>query len=74
MPDREDNAPLNRTIAAIAVLLVALTFATYAQQGRAAGGNTDAMAQISREYVRLVLAMGAHDKDYVDAYYGPDDV
>ena len=32
------------------------------------------MAQISRDYVRLVLAMGAHDKDYVDAYYGPDDV
>jgi hypothetical protein len=24
--------------------------------------------------VRLVLAMGQHDKDYVDAYYGPDDI
>jgi len=73
MPDR-GNAPGARVLAAVAVLVVALTFATYAQQGRAAGGNTDAMAQISREYVRLVLAMGAHDKDYVDAYYGPDDV
>lgn len=29
------------------------------------------MAQISHEYVRLVLALGHHDKDYVDAYYGP---
>ena len=25
----------------------------------------------AREYVRLVLAVGAHDADYVDAYYGP---
>src|SRR5260221_13642843 len=32
------------------------------------------MARIAREYVRLVLAMGQHDKDYVDAYYGPDDL
>jgi len=32
------------------------------------------MAQIAREYVRLVLAIGQHDKDYVDAYYGPDDL
>jgi len=29
------------------------------------------MAQIAHEYVRLVLAMGHHDADYVDAYYGP---
>src|ERR1043165_8799422 len=32
------------------------------------------MDQISHDYVRLVLAMGQHDKDYVDAYYGPDDI
>src|SRR5205809_381480 len=29
------------------------------------------MAEIAHEYVRLVLAMGQHDHDYVDAYYGP---
>jgi hypothetical protein len=29
------------------------------------------MSQISHEYVRLVLALGRHDTDYVDAYYGP---
>ncbi len=29
------------------------------------------IAQISEDYVKLVLAMGEHDKDYVDAYYGP---
>jgi hypothetical protein len=32
------------------------------------------MAQIAHEYVRLVLAMGHHDPDYVDAYYGPADI
>jgi hypothetical protein len=59
---------------AIAVLVTAFTFATDARQRRAGDGAGDPMAQISREYVRLVLAMGAHDKDYVDAYYGPDDL
>lgn len=29
------------------------------------------MDEAAQGYVRLVLAMGHHDKDYVDAYYGP---
>lgn len=29
---------------------------------------------IAPEYVRLVLAMGLHDEDYVDAYYGPPSI
>jgi len=40
----------------------------------AAVQRADPMSKIAREYVRLVLAMGQHDKDYVDAYYGPDDI
>ena len=31
------------------------------------------MTDIARDYVQLVLALGLHDKDYVDAYYGPAD-
>ena len=36
-----------------------------------------AMAQpgtpnVSEQYVKLVLALGEHDRDYVDAYYGPE--
>src|SRR6266705_4249906 len=27
--------------------------------------------EIAEAYVKLVLAMGQHDPDYVDAYYGP---
>ena len=52
---------MTRMVAAIALLISALQIG-------------DPMAQISREYVRLVLAMGDHDKDYVDAYYGPEDL
>ena len=29
--------------------------------------------EISEQYVKLVLALGQHDKNYVDAYYGPDE-
>jgi len=29
------------------------------------------MNQIAESYVKLVLALGQHDADYVDAYYGP---
>jgi hypothetical protein len=30
-----------------------------------------AMDSIAERYVKLVLAMGVQDPDYVDAYYGP---
>jgi hypothetical protein len=32
-----------------------------------------AMNDVAERYVRLVLALGQHDPDYVDAYYGPAD-
>ena len=47
----------------MALLLVALIWAT------AAAPLT--MNDIAERYVRLVLALGEHDRDYVDAYYGP---
>ena len=31
----------------------------------------DSIDDISERYVKLVLALGQHDADYVDAYYGP---
>ncbi len=31
------------------------------------------MDTIAEQYVKLVLAIGQHDADYVDAYYGPPD-
>ena len=29
------------------------------------------MNDVAERYVKLVLAVGQHDKDYVDAFYGP---
>src|SRR5215470_2707080 len=36
-----------------------------------AGAPGDTMDDIAVRYVRLILAAGVHDPDYVDAYYGP---
>jgi hypothetical protein len=35
------------------------------------GAQSNTMNSLGERYVRLVLAMGQHDPDYVDAYYGP---
>ena len=35
------------------------------------GTKGGAMDKIAEQYVKLVLALGQHDADYVDAYYGP---
>jgi hypothetical protein len=31
----------------------------------------DAYKSVAEQYVKLVLAVGQHDADYVDAFYGP---
>jgi hypothetical protein len=36
-----------------------------------AARDSDPMNRIAESYVKLVLAVGQHDADYVDAYYGP---
>jgi len=33
--------------------------------------SSSPMNQVAESYVKLVLAVGKHDPDYVDAYYGP---
>jgi hypothetical protein len=33
--------------------------------------ENDSMNTLAERYVKLVLALGQHDADYVDAYYGP---
>jgi hypothetical protein len=54
------------------ILLLLLVACTGADRPRTSeqGTPTD-MNQIAESYVRLVLAVGQHDPDYVDAYYGP---
>ena len=38
---------------------------------RSSSDDADTMNSFAERYVRLVLAVGQHDADYVDAYYGP---
>ena len=40
----------------------------------ASSGNAsapDPLSPVAERYVHLVLALGQHDPDYVDAFYGP---
>jgi hypothetical protein len=38
---------------------------------RRAGAAPDAIDTVAESYVKLALALGEHDADYVDAFYGP---
>jgi hypothetical protein len=50
---------------------VAMAAALLAGCGHSAPGDTNQMRVLAEEYVKLVLAVGQHDPDYVDAFYGP---
>jgi hypothetical protein len=49
-------------------LLVLLSCGVF---GVAEQAVSDPLRSIAERYVKLVLALGLHDADYVDAYYGP---
>lgn len=51
-----------RTAVAVAALICA-----------SCGEPAATMDPIAESYVKLVLGLGTHDRDYVDAYYGPAD-
>ncbi len=60
-------------VAAFACVLCACRVAERSDLG---GGKprspASALDAVAEAYVRLVLAVGVHDPDYVDAYYGPE--
>ena len=54
------------------ILLLSVLACTGADRPRtSAQGTSTVMDRVAESYVRLVLAVGQHDPDYVDAYYGP---
>src|SRR5215218_5005619 len=59
---RRPRAQRARAVLAGAISLALLTV-SHAQD--------TSMNSLAEQYVRLVLAVGQHDADYVDAYYGP---
>ena len=62
---RHRESSLDRAArAAIAVAISLALLTTSHAQDRS-------MNSLAEQYVRLVLAVGQHDADYVDAYYGP---
>ena len=40
---------------------------------RESAQGEEGMNRIAESYIRLALALGRHDKDYVDAYFGPEE-
>jgi hypothetical protein len=63
-----------KTILLAACTVVAAAAISAGRQGRVPGAPAakgNAIDKIAEQYVKLVLAMGPHDADYVDAYYGP---
>jgi hypothetical protein len=62
-------------IATRAALVVVATVSIGCGMGRAEDGLEESQVnELARRYVGVVLAIGQHDPDYVDAYYGPADL
>src|SRR5215213_4417020 len=60
---------MTRTLLVVALLVVLAVVALIIRNSPPTEGPT--MNALAERYVRLVLALGQHDADYVDAYYGP---
>src|ERR1700681_2858901 len=56
---------------ALLTLLVLVAGTSAAPGPTPAPKDAFAMNRAAESYVKLVLAVGQHDVDYVDAYYGP---
>ncbi len=60
-----------RSVAMVAMGAMVAMVATCTWFASIAAAQRPNMDAIAEQYVRLVLALGVHDADYVDAYYGP---
>jgi hypothetical protein len=60
---------MTRTL--LAALLIAIVLAVVWALRRPSPRERSGMNALAERYVHLVLALGQHDPDYVDAYYGP---
>src|SRR5437762_12125900 len=60
-----------RCASLVCVLLLLAALTTQGATPTATPVTVTSVNEIAEAYVKLVLAMGQHDPDYVDAYYGP---
>ena len=58
-------------LAALSSAFLAVGCASTASPPAAPADSLGEMNSVAERYVHLVLAVGQHDKDYVDAFYGP---
>ena len=59
-------------VAVVAATIVTETAGPTARPPQEQMPSNIAKNDLAEQYVHLVLSMGQHDPDYVDAYYGPD--
>jgi hypothetical protein len=52
-------------------MLFLFVFCSFLMSSGGARVAADGMNAVTERYVHLVLALGQHDPDYVDAFYGP---
>jgi len=62
---------MTRTIVAAGASILLLTTGSWNLPARQGKPDSTPMTPLAERYVKTVLALGQHDKDYVDAYYGP---
>jgi hypothetical protein len=60
-----------RTIVAVGAGILLSTAGLWNLHAQQAKPDATPMTALAERYVKTVLALGQHDKDYVDAYYGP---
>src|SRR5579885_3206519 len=54
------------------LILPLITILIFSCNEKATENNTANINALAEQYVRLGLAIGQYDADFVDAYYGPD--
>jgi hypothetical protein len=64
---------MEHPMARLRVYALALAMTLAACVPGAGSQSATVMDEVAESYVRLVLAVGEHDTDYVDAYYGPQE-
>ena len=64
---------MNR-VGIILIIIAMVSCSQGEEQATDPSSTMEVMNQVAEDYVRLALAMGPHDADYVDAYYGPEEL
>ena len=67
------NSKLNRFFLAAMIVCVSALITACAERNQTAVSSVSSLNPIAEQYVKLGLELGQYDKDYVDAYLGPEE-